>query len=104
MKKMIDNVVITTNGRKRPLICGSELSAEERKEYDYMTESDIDENSFFRAYGRVFSLDEFMWLDTGATISDHGYWQGYAGDSYFSGVLVHYVDYDDCVIVAWYCE
>ena len=67
---------------------------------DYM--EDIDSADFFRYCKRLYAIDDFMNLDAKGAMSMNGYWHGYKGDSYFSGILVHICGDSDRVIVGTY--
>jgi hypothetical protein len=72
-----------------------ELTAEERKEFDYLDWAAIDAGTdsatFFRRRGDLYSLDQFMAASPEMTARG---WHGYAGDSFFSGVVVRLIDDD----------
>jgi len=98
---MMANLTIKTNRVPRDIIRGFDLSPTERAEFDYI--DDIDSASFFKYKNQVYDLGEFM------PVSDvmwncHGFkdWQGYHSDSFFSGILIRYVDDFERVIVASY--
>ena len=101
-------MTIRTNNRERPILCAYELTPAELKEFDYLpTDSDGDpEGSFFRYKGNVYDLGEFMRIER--AVAPHRQregWErfdGYATDSYFSGVLVRYSSDFEAVIVARY--
>ena len=93
---------IITNNRARPIIYGFELSEKEKREFDYM--SDIDSASFFRYKNTVYDLGEFQRV-TDTMGNCHGFdgWQGYYGDSFFSGIVIKYTDEFESVVVGrWY--
>lgn len=85
---------IITNHVPQQLIYGSELTVAERQDFNYI--EDIDSHDFFRYRGRVYDPDEFMYAGT----SFPG-WEGYSSDSYFSGILIHYID-DEHILVGRY--
>ena len=74
-----------------------ELSPAELKEFDYLGE---DEGTFFRYRGNVYDLGEFM-----RTLNEElKGWDGFAADTYFSGVAVKLSEDGDQVKVAsCYC-
>ena len=97
------DLTIYTNNVPRNVLYGYELSPAEQAEFDYM--DDINDGSFFRYKGQVYDLGEFMRV-TDTMENCHGFkgWDGYHGDSYFSGVLVKYTDDCEQVIVGrWIC-
>lgn len=88
---------IITNNQPRLLLYGYELTDKERQDFDYL--EDIDSHSFLKYKGAIYDVSEFM-------IVDNDYlkgWDGYSSDSYFSGILIKYID-SDHVIVARYCS
>jgi hypothetical protein len=99
--------MITTNWQARDLIDASELTEEEREEFDYLDWDKIergeDSASFFRYKGTLYDLGEFQRVPT---VSDGLYqgWDGYQSDTYFSGLLIKLTDDGEGVIVGRYCE
>jgi len=89
---------IRTNNVPRHLINGFELTAKERLEFDWMTDEEIYEGNFIRYKGWTYSTQDFMRTDHAGDLKS---WDGYYGDSFFSGVLIKLVD-DDSVIMATY--
>jgi hypothetical protein len=97
------NITIKTNNVPRNLIYGYQLTAKERKEFDYISDEDIVTRDFFRYKGRIYDIQEFMRIDNH---SDSGMrqWQGYHSDSFFSGILIKYVNDNEQIIVGtYYC-
>ena len=86
---------IKTNHRPRPILSAYELTEKEALEFDYIEPG---EGSFFRYRGQVYSLEEFMVWDNPASPTGQQ-WDGYRGDSYFSGIVVKYVEDGDAVKV-----
>ena len=74
-----------------------------RKQYDWMLPEDIECNfGFFKYRGCFYHLQDFMRVANEAT-GDLVGWDGYAGDSFFSGTLIKLADNDcDRVIVGRY--
>lgn len=88
-------VTITTNNRPRPVLDGTELTAKERKEFDYLgTDDDIKQHcSFVRYRGWVYDIAEFMVFNTKDGSRDG--WDGHnGGDSFFSAVYMKYLRND----------
>lgn len=73
---------ITTDHKWKQFIYGYELTPKERKEFDYMSDEEIDSPKFLRYKGWVYSINDFI-----STENFPG-WHGYKSDSYFSGVLI----------------
>lgn len=98
---------ITTNNIPRDIIDAYELTAAEREDFDYLDwpaiEDGRDSASFFRYRGRVYDLGEFSadWGITRGTglSSDLQGWDGYQSDSFFSGIVVRYVEDNERIVV-----
>jgi len=85
---------ITTNNVPRLLLYGSELTKDEKEEFDYI--DDIELHNFVKYKGVVYDLESF----TRAEGIDG--WDGISPDTYFSGVLVKLLDDIDMVIMGRY--
>ena len=98
-------ITIRTNNVPRDIVEAYELTEKERKEFDYLDwekiEAGEDSASFFRYQGQVYDLSEFMWTGT-LQDQDLKGWDGYMSDSYFSGIVVKYVNDNKQVIVGTY--
>jgi len=93
---------IISNYHERPIICGSELTEKEREWWlDLLEPDDLDYCSFFRYKHQVYFLGDFMRFEHYPDNSFDG-WDGYSGDSFFSGTVVKYSDDCEGVIVGWY--
>jgi hypothetical protein len=99
--------MVTTNWQARDLIDGSELTKEDREEFDYLDWDKIergeDSASFFRYKGTLYDLGEFMAVPAYSNLPWRD-WDGYQSDTYFSGLLVKYTEDCEGVIVGRYCE
>ena len=93
---------ITTNNISRDVIYGFDLTEAQKAEFDYL--DDIDGASFFKYKGQVYDLGEFMCIDAKRKpcLSPLAGWDGYSSDSFFSGIVVKYVDDCERVIVGTY--
>jgi hypothetical protein len=95
-------MTITTNNVPRPVIDAYELTAKEREQFDYLNWSAIDEGSdsasFFRYKGELHDLGEFERWDNPASPTREG-WDGFRSDSYFSALVVRYVEDGEAVVV-----
>lgn len=99
----MSELTIVTNNKPRFVIYGFELSAKEKAEFDYYTDDELMEKTFFRYKGIVYDLGEFMRVEEGGQLAKQG-WHGYSGDSYFSGILVKYADeYESVIVGRYYC-
>lgn len=93
---------IVTNNIPRDILYWYDLTEKERREFDYLdTEERQSDATFFRYRGATYDLGEFMRIDVNAPESMKQ-WHGYSSDSYFSGVLVRYVENFERVICALY--
>lgn len=84
------SITIRTNNVPRFIIDAYELSAQERREFDWLDweAPGNDDAQFFRFKGQLYALSEFMRCDHACDLSD---WDGYHSDTMFSGVLIRYV-------------
>ena len=106
---MPDTMIIKTNNVPRDVLFWYELTDAERAEFDYLDSDDAQADaSFFRHRGVVYDLGELIRIDK--TVAPHpqrqGWekWDGYHSDSYFSGILVRYVDgWQRVLIATYYC-
>lgn len=73
-----------------------------RAQFDYLTDDEFDETIFVKYMNHWYSLDhDFIRTDRDAC-GDLAGWDGYASDSFFSGVVVKYRE-DEFVIMGRYC-
>jgi hypothetical protein len=98
---------VVTNGQPRDIIYGWQLTATERKEFDYHDWIAIDSGggsaSFFRYKGQLYDLGEFtgdFGITKGSGLPEHlSKWDGYMSLHAFAAMLIKYTDNDDSVIV-----
>lgn len=99
---MSDSMTIRTNHVPRDIIEGFQLTADERAEFDYIDWQAVNDGresaSFFRYRGDLYDLGEFVVWDNPASPTRAG-WDGFRSDSFFSGLVVRYVDDHERVIV-----
>lgn len=99
----MSNLTIRTNNKPRPIIDAYELTEKKRLEFDYLDWQSIDlgedSASFFRYKGQIYDLGEFMRVEADSPLSS---WDGYASDSYFSGLVAKFTEDRDHVIVGQY--
>jgi hypothetical protein len=97
---------IVCNHVPRDIINWYDLTTKERKEFDYWDGQCETDAQFFRYKGNVYDLGEFMRIEQPtAPHPQRPGWEkfdGYSSDSFFSGVLVKYVDDCERVICATY--
>lgn len=96
---------VITNNVPRDVLDGWELSPSERAQFDYIDWAAIergeDSASFFRYKGEVYDLGEFQSLSApGRHDFPRDEWDGIRTDSFFSALLVRFVDDGERVIVA----
>ena len=100
---MTDEIRIITNHAPRDVVDAWELSDSEREEFDYLywpaIERGEDSASFFRYKGTTYDLGEFSTTSGLPAANALRGWDGYVSDSFFSGVVVRYVDECERVIV-----
>ena len=96
--KEIDGCKIFGNSIPRATIGGWELSEEEKKEFDYYTEEELLQTSFFRYKDNVYDLGEFMRLE-GLSNDFRKIADGIHSDTFFSGILVKFCDDNDYIKV-----
>lgn len=92
---------IITNHVPRNLVYGYELTDKERAKFDYVKPDEIDSHDFFRYKGRIYDPREFMVISRHAPEPMQS-WDGYSSDTFFSGILIKYVNDNEQVIVGMY--
>lgn len=92
-----------TNNVPRDVIDAYELTATERADFDYLNWEAIDAGSasasFFRYKGAIYDIGEFQTTYRMPEFSPLRNWDGYISDSFFSGVVVRYVEQCERVVV-----
>jgi chloramphenicol O-acetyltransferase len=88
---------IKTNNNKRALITFNELTAQEREQFDYVKANDeMNEfdTRFMRYKGCTYDVHEFSVITAGMQEHVEAFkgWHGYASDSFFSGVMIRFVN------------
>ena len=98
---------ILTNHHPRDIVDAYELTPAEREQFDYLDWPAIDDGrdsaSFFRYRGDLHDIGEFSadyGITRGAGLPDSlSRWDGYRSDSFFSALVIRYVDECERVIV-----
>lgn len=95
----MENITIRTNGRARELVSLSDLPAKIAADFDYIGDDE--------QFSPRFVQYRKAWYDIGdmtRALECFKGWDCYAGGTYFSGVLVRFVDDGERVIMAnYYC-
>lgn len=107
----MSTVTVRTNNVPRPVIYGYDLTAKERAEFDYLIWSEEEgqeemsegaARAFFRYKGSVYDLGDCMAVEESNTLCAG--WHGYYGESYFSAVVVKYVNnFEDVIVGQVFC-
>jgi hypothetical protein len=90
-------VTVITNRQPRDLIGWHDLTCKEQAEFDWLKEDEREDADFVRYKGWVYCTQDFM-----ACRTTFKPWDGYASDSYFSGVVIRFVERGERVIVGRY--
>lgn len=96
-------LTIITNNQSRDLLSWYDLTTQEKEYYlSLMEEDGLKEMDFFKYKGDIYLLSDFMIIDCNSPLSDTG-WEGYSSDSFFSGIVIKYAEYDnDKIIIGRY--
>ena len=100
----MDKLTIITNNIPRNIIYGYELPESIRADFDYIDADEFHYHNFVLYKGNYYDLSDFMRIEPHNSfncITEFQNWSGYHGESYFSGVLIKWVD-DERVIVGRY--
>ena len=92
---------IKTNNVPRFILYGYELPANQRNEFDWLSDEEFNEAEFVKYKGIYYALSEFMRYDNAAYPLSN--WQGYFSDSYFSGILIKYKDSESVIVGQYFC-
>lgn len=102
---MTDSCKIKTNWQPRNVIYWHELTDKEKEEFNYLDSEDEQESAaFFRYKGWTYDLGEFMRIGP-TRLTGWEKFDGYLSDSFFSGILVRYVDHhaEQVIAATYYC-
>lgn len=98
----MSDLKIVTNNVPRNTIYWHGLTASEQEWFDYLkTEDEQVQATFFRYRGNAYDLGEFSRVSWGYAPSFIG-WELYQSDSYFSGIVVRFVDDGDRIVCGFY--
>jgi len=95
---------ITTNNVPRNLVCFHDLPDTAQSDFDYVSGDDLYSPRFFSYRGAWYDTNEFMRFDYANAFSGPQFakWDGYQSETFFSGIVVRYVDDFERVIVGLY--
>ena len=98
-------MIVTTNNKPRHFVYGHELSEDEKSDFDYIEPDEMDGRSFVRYKGRVYDVSDFARIEpqmVNCQRGDWAGWHGYAGDTFFSGVLIRIIDSESCIMGTYF--
>ena len=92
---------VITNNKPRMLLMWAELpEGIGESEFDYVDDADRYDPRFFKYRGAWYDVFEFEYIsDQPCYASFRGKWDGVQTDSFFSGIVLRWVDEFDSVIV-----
>jgi hypothetical protein len=100
----METLTIKTNSVPRDCTMGMYFMGSLRQEllalFDYISIEDFLSTEFFKYKGVWYAVTDFLQINCDSPF-DKNKWNGYASDSYFSGVLIKYCD-DGTVVVGTY--
>ena len=109
------NIKIKTNNVPRQTVYGCQLPEKWRSKFGYMSDEEYETHTFVIYKKWVYDISEFMRIPNGAfginnladndsDFIDLNKWHGYMSDSFFSGVLIRFVDEcdDEYVVMGTY--
>jgi len=99
---------ITTNNQYRELLHSFQLTKKELEEFDYMDEDELEQATFIRYRGEVYTLSDFVLIvhkgkshPNGFAHYDHNdslkEWDGIRTDSFFSAIVIKYNEECDMI-------
>jgi len=105
-------LTIKTNNHPRQLMSGLTLdlhvgekkAAEIRQQFDYLNDEDFENEHFITYKGYTYAMCDFMRNNQPSDSEMYG-WDGVHADSYFSGVLLKYVedsDYNEVILATYF--
>jgi hypothetical protein len=103
-----NGLTIITNNVPRDVLDWHDLTPNDRAEFDYLDTVALDEGrdsaSFVRYHSELYDLGEFSadyGITRGTGLPDRfAGWHGYLADSFYSGLLIRYLDSHEQVILA----
>ncbi len=102
-------VTIITNNHWNNFLYGYELPEKVKNDFDWIDIDEIEGHSFIKYRNCYYSLSDFMSFHNtvhygqAPVKGDFGYgWDGYKGDSFFSGVIIKVSDCGDMYKIGTY--
>ena len=92
---------IKTNNVPRHILYGYEVPANQRKEFDWLSDEDYLQAEFVKYKGNYYALSEFMLCNR--SVFPFPNWKYYHSDSYFSGILIRYKDRESVIVGQYSC-
>jgi len=91
------------SGLMLELFVGDKKAAKIRKQFDYLTDTKFEDESFIMYKGWVYAMSDFVRIDRDATgdLAQSG-WHGYNVDTFFSGVLIKRCDDGDVIMGTYF--
>ena len=91
---------IHTDHKPRDILSWYELTPKEQTEFAWLDTEERQAEAMFVKYKKnIYCIDEFMRVENNAELES---WHGYAGDSYFSGTLIRFVEDNERVVMGYY--
>jgi len=87
----VSRLQIITNNHRREIVYYWELTQTEQGDFDWIEDSEDNDYMFFRYRGCTYCLSDFMRVEGNAP-AEFQKWDGYNSDSFFSGILVKWLD------------
>lgn len=92
-------MIIKTNNHPRPLYCLADLPKSAQAAFDYLEQGQEHDYRLFQYRGEWCDFYEFEDVSLYRNIPSS--WHGVQTESYFSAVLVRYLEQDDEIIVGY---
>jgi hypothetical protein len=94
----------TFSGLCAELYIGDAETIKLRKQFDYLTETEFEDTQFVNYKGYYYCLGDFMRIPRLRVIHSQVImgWEGYHGESYFSGILIKFTEDNDVIDMGRY--
>ena len=98
-------IEIITNNQPREVIYGDQLPP---NEYNWWKDllKNIDEHSFVMYKGSAYPLSDMMLITEGSPLATakRGPWEAYISDSFFSGVVIKFNEFQEPILGTFYAK